>query len=436
MMKLSHLLTAVAFAFTVGSELAANELWGGSFSKLKSRVIRSIAIAPHDQSLIVVGNKGPAAGDAKLFASSNAGVSWQFLNGGKPLSANATDVQAVAVVSPSILLAGTWKHGLYRSQNAGQSFDRVTDIPAKDIRSILVLQSGRVLAATGAGGIWKSDDSGASWSASGLASGYFWSLSSNADSLLLAASPSLGLFQSTDSGDTWQRISSEEGIYEAAAHSGLIAAVGENGLIIRPAANRQWNRVERFAGIRLSSISIAANRLYIGSWKDGLWEYSVADGSVSQYSQGLPVLHVKNTGSALMAGSWGKGLHVLPVSERTEFLVTAAKARDAEVVGQLLNAGAAPDAFDRNRNTALIFAARDGLTNVVRQLIQSGAEVNWIDGEGVTPLILASFKNHPDIVRLLLDQSADKTVVDGFGRTALDYALRRGESDAIAKMLR
>ena len=76
-------------------------------------------------------------------------------------------------------------------------------------------------------------------------------------------------------------------------------------------------------------------------------------------------------------------------------LVAAAKAGDLPSVTALLEAGATPDAHDRNRNTALIFAARDGRLEIARALIAAGADVNWQDGERVTPLILAAHKNHP-----------------------------------------
>jgi len=86
-------------------------------------------------------------------------------------------------------------------------------------------------------------------------------------------------------------------------------------------------------------------------------------------------------------------------------------------------------------NTALTFAARDGELEIAQILIDWGADVNWIDGEGVTPLILASFKGHREVVVLLLAHNADVTVQDQWQRTALDYALRRGETDAIAQMI-
>ena len=123
------------------------------------------------------------------------------------------------------------------------------------------------------------------------------------------------------------------------------------------------------------------------------------------------------------------------VAETTPPLIEATLASNVETVRQLLQNGTDPNLV-YNTNTALTYAARDGFTEIARLLIDRGADVNWIDGEGVTPLILASFKGHLELTQLLLDHGADVTVSDQWNRTALDYALRRGETDPIAQLLR
>ena len=125
-----------------------------------------------------------------------------------------------------------------------------------------------------------------------------------------------------------------------------------------------------------------------------------------------------------------------PVKADELALISAAKKGDLAEVQALLAGGANPDQHDRNHNTALIFAARDGRYEIARVLIAAGANVNWIDAEGVTPLILAAYKNHSAIARLLLDHGAETHHRDKWGRRARDYALRRGNDDAIAVMLR
>ncbi|MEM1253681.1 MAG: ankyrin repeat domain-containing protein [Cyanobacteria bacterium P01_H01_bin.21] len=116
-------------------------------------------------------------------------------------------------------------------------------------------------------------------------------------------------------------------------------------------------------------------------------------------------------------------------------LIDATLTGDVDRVRLLLEQGTDPNLI-HNTNIALTYAARDGFTEIARLLIDNSADVNWIDGEGVTPLILASFKDHIEIVQLLLDHGADRAIKDQWNRTALDYALRRGETDAIAQLLR
>ena len=427
------------FALSLCSFSSASELWGGSFSKLNGRIIRSLESASFDSDLLMVGNKGKQAGDAKVIISRNGGVSWQFLNSNKSLHKSATDVQAVLPVSPKIMLAGTWKHGLYRSVDGGANFKRVKGFPSNDVRS-LAEQGTALFAATGDRGIAKSTDNGKSWSTTSLNTGYFWSVRASTDgSALLASSPAKGLYRSVDQGSTWQQTLVDRKVYHASqSDSGVIAVAGEEGLFLSTDNGASWKSPKAFRGQRLSSVRFKRNsndNLLVGGWAGGIWDYSIAKKKSKRHDKTLPVLHVRETASGVVAGSWGKGLHVYPASANTPYLINATKAQDKNTVDQLLTGGADPNAYDAQRNTALIFASRDGFMKIAQSLISNGADVNWIDGEGVTPLILASFKNHPSLVRLLLANGADKSVVDGFGRTALEYATRRSPSDPIAKML-
>ena len=117
-------------------------------------------------------------------------------------------------------------------------------------------------------------------------------------------------------------------------------------------------------------------------------------------------------------------------------LLAATLRGDLPSVESLLADGVDPDVHDGNRNTALIYAARDGEIEIARALLKAGADPGWVDGERVTPLILAAFKDHVEIVNLLLARKVDRRHCDQWGRSALDYALRRGENDAIAVLLR
>lgn len=431
-------LLAIPIIFQCDS-LHAGEFWGGNFSKLKNRVTRSLATSHFDSAVLLVGNKGPAAGDAKLFMSHDGGVSWRFLNQAKPLTDQATDVQALAMVSPHIILAGTWKHGLFRSEDAGDQFSAVSAFPSKDVRGLTVLQSGRVVAATGDRGLLLSDDSGTTWRSTSLAEGYFWSVKNSAEEQLLAVSPSAGLYQSLDQGDTWRKVLAEEKLYEGAARNNVVAAVGEDGLLLSEDGGKNWDSVASLTGQRLSTVRFKLGEpdtLLLGGWVSGLWEHTISTGRTKKLTEDHPVLHLLETERGIVAGTWGQGVRIYPHTADTHYLVAAAKAADTAVINLLLTAGAQPNSHDENKNTALIYAARDGLLEIAKSLITAGADINWIDGEGVTALILASFKNHPELVELFLANGADKSVVDSFGQTAVDYALRRGSNDPITLMLK
>ncbi len=116
--------------------IAAPPITAETLHVLKGRIIRALAIDANDPAHILVGHKAKAAGSALVFRSFDGGKSWRTLNGNRPLHPNATDVQAVLPVSKKVLLAGTWKHGLYRSTDGGQKFDRVKPFPSSDIRDL------------------------------------------------------------------------------------------------------------------------------------------------------------------------------------------------------------------------------------------------------------------------------------------------------------
>ena len=429
---------------TFASAAHSAEAWDIDMSKLKGRIIRSLSVADFDSNQIIVGNKGKAAGDATVFASNNGGVSWRFLNRNSSLHPQATDVQAVQFVSQQIVLAGTWKYGLFRSTDAGESFSPVAGFAPKDVRSIAVPDStsGTVYAATGANGILKSTDSGSTWSATSLNSGYFWTVRSRTGGNEMAASsPNKGLFVSRDSGTSWQNHLNGVAVYDAnlsPQSSEVIVAATDTGMYLSRDAGQQWQQPQPLRGKKLRSVSFDhadPSIVVLGDWGGGIWRYSLNDNSASQFQNKLRALHVASNNQALIVGTWGQGLHVLPHSSNTSYLIEATKAGDKAGVNELLASGAHPNSYDTSRNTALIFASRDGQLEIAATLLKSGADVNWIDGEGVTPLILAAHKNHPQVVELLLKNNADTTVIDSFGNTAAQYAKRRGDNDKVFQLL-
>lgn len=89
-------------------------------------------------------------------------------------------------------------------------------------------------------------------------------------------------------------------------------------------------------------------------------------------------------------------------------LMTAARTGRLGPVRALLARGAAVDAAEERRGqTALMWAAAEGHAEVVQQLIEAGADLRRRLPSGFTPLLFAVREGRLDVVRVLLQAGAD-----------------------------
>jgi ankyrin repeat protein len=118
-------------------------------------------------------------------------------------------------------------------------------------------------------------------------------------------------------------------------------------------------------------------------------------------------------------------------------LVGAAANGHEQVVEMLLRAGAEVDARDYRGNTGLWYAAAHANVPMIDRLLAAGADVNVSCLDQSTPLIAAAAAedNAPAAIRRLLRAGADPFAVDQDGRTAFDTARRVG-SERAAELLR
>lgn len=122
------------------------------------------------------------------------------------------------------------------------------------------------------------------------------------------------------------------------------------------------------------------------------------------------------------------GIDVNEVSELTGTrpLHYAAYRGNFEIVVELLNAGASPNArsvssktIRRDGGAPLHLAADGGNIKIVAALLKAGADPSAKDKSGWTPLHYAAFDGHAEIVATLLDAGADATAKDKLGRTPI-----------------
>ncbi|HEX4274291.1 MAG TPA: ankyrin repeat domain-containing protein, partial [Bryobacteraceae bacterium] len=91
-------------------------------------------------------------------------------------------------------------------------------------------------------------------------------------------------------------------------------------------------------------------------------------------------------------------------------------------------------AIPHGAETALMFAARTGDLESAKLLVAAGANVNDADAWGVSATVLSEHSGFSDLVSFLLDKGADPNLAAA-GFTALDEAIMRRDTKTVAALL-
>ena len=102
----------------------------------------------------------------------------------------------------------------------------------------------------------------------------------------------------------------------------------------------------------------------------------------------------------------------------------------ADIIADLVKAGAAVDRQAVDGSTALWIAAAKG-NDAVQTLLESGAAVHLCDRKGTSPLLVAAKFGQKAAVEALLAAGADYEQVSDMGLGPLDAALENGHSDVV-----
>lgn len=249
--------------------------------------------------------------------SRDAGGTWLTLNADAPVNPVASDVQAVAYGPAGVVLAGTWKQGLYRSSDDGVAFERLTGFPSQDIRDIKAVASdpSHLFAVTGGHGVFRSEDGGQSWQASGADGTFFWSVTTSPDSRqVYAASPTKIILASVDGGGNWQRIEVGAKAYAVAIKPGdpdALALATAAGLLLSNDGGATWSPASGAPAGNFSSLLFPAalpGILILGDWAAGVYLLDLESGKGRWLLEGVPVVHLAESNARLLVGTWGKGL--------------------------------------------------------------------------------------------------------------------------------
>lgn len=287
---------------------------------LEGKIVRSLVVDPTNASHVLIGQKGGAPGSAKVFQSRNGGETWHTLNGGAPLSPEATDVQAVAAVGEDIVLAGTWKHGLFISTDKGESFSWAAGFPSNDIRDFHVSTAqgeAVVYAATARNGIFSSSDSGKTWNSLGPSKDFFWSVTASGDGdIVYAVSLESATFAKDRRRNGWRKIFDRDDAYGLVADRGgrTLAIAAQTGGYVSKDGGTAWQRIEMVKDEKLSDVVLINQDIVVfGSWADGLVRLDLGGGKIKRFLPGVPVVHIAVAGDMLLVGTWGEGLKILPI---------------------------------------------------------------------------------------------------------------------------
>ena len=117
-------------------------------------------------------------------------------------------------------------------------------------------------------------------------------------------------------------------------------------------------------------------------------------------------------------------------------LLVASTLGYAQIVQELLKAGADPNARNSYGENSLFLASRRGHFEVVQELLKAGADVNLQNEDGENALIRASEHGHLEIVQELLKAGADVNLQNEDGENALILASQNRHFKVVQELLK
>jgi uncharacterized protein len=162
------------------------------------------------------------------------------------------------------------------------------------------------------------------------------------------------------------------------------------------------------------------------------WHFFIlALGSVTALANDVATSAEKQAWPALVAQMAAKADLNEPQVDGTTAVHWAAYHDKADIMTQLLAAGAQADVANHYGITPLLLACQNGSEGLVRALLSAGADANVKQRGGETALMIASRTGRLGAVQALIEKGATLDAQDRTGQTALMWAAAEGHADVI-----
>ena len=307
---------------------------------LKGKIIRALEKSPTSSSTVYAGLKGNNLGTGFMYKSSDAGHTWHVLNNGQPIDPYVSDIQAVAEtrLQNKTLYAGTWKNGLFKSENGGESWEKDTTFPSSDVRSIRtgIQNPNLIYAATSNFGVVRSNDGGNTWHRNSpqqidTTFQFAWSIETdpNNDGVIYALTFSGGVWKSNDQGEHWDKSLDTEGkvAWDMKISDGsdeLWVATSMRGDSLSAVyhsadAGTTWKEIADVPQIGVSEINVYEHNeqrvLFVGSWRDGVYQFKNDEWEKVENVDFSSIAHIIVQDNKVLIGSWGNGMYTIEPSQ-------------------------------------------------------------------------------------------------------------------------
>ena len=285
-----------------------NNLWAGLFFSL------TVAQLNSDIFAIFVGT------ESGVFRSTNAGLTWDVVNQGL----SACIVTSLGV-SKSSIFAGTSGNGIFRSRDQGSTWIPVNNgLDSSFIESMQtfgglkvnsIASFGNTLLAGTLAGIFRSTDDGTTWIDvnNDCTKQQIWSFAKS-DSVILAGGSVFFVFRSTDDGMTWscgdRNFTSGSVMALTSGNGMLFAAAMEGGAYLSTNNGTSWTKIYSPGNSEDAySLTYVSPYLLLGKGSGGLLRSSDDGKTWRVVGSGLPadceIYDFVVTGSNVFAGTFG-----------------------------------------------------------------------------------------------------------------------------------